>query len=336
MKFIQLLLLLSVSIIYSQKSKCYSIIDNEIISKLKNKDSKNIIPYFSKKDAAWGYFEKETKIKIIAPIFKEFKFFNPYIFIDFDSDLVDRYANINCRMRLYGSVENYKIELPDSASAIFSMISNDDKDIKKIKNINGFEIDSNNNLIAFNKKFYDRKTNSVGLSDFFKLNDTYYGILNQNDTYSIVNQNGKFIKGFKNLTNSPKIIYKTNNDILFLISKKDGYYEIKSLFNSLICKEKFNENVYIFNSNIIGYEKISFNGEVGIFDLIDFKWKIQPNNNLKIMSLEYSTNHDFYANSEIASKSIILENRKLSDIYIVTESQEIFDLDLNKFEPLNE
>lgn len=317
---------------YSQNKQCDEFIKNEIADKIRKYNSRNILPFFSENDKAWGYFDKDSKEILIQPVFKKHKFFDSYIFFDLESDLVNIKTNLECKFRLFGSLENYRIELPDSASA--SIVSfNQINERKKIKDIKGFEIDSENNLIAFNEKFFNKKSKQADLSDFFKIKNKAYAIFEKDDKFSIVSEDGNFVKGFVDLNNEPIFVYFDANDVLFLINQNDELYEIKSLKGKKSCKEKFKNRIYFMNSQVIGYELINIEGQKGIFDMIKFKWIIKPNLNIKIKSLEYSTNHDFYDGKSTFYKSDIIKNRKLADIYIVTEDNKVLDLNLVEYKP---
>lgn len=334
-KYIIFSLLIFNSILFSQNKKCIDFIENNLIVKFKNYDSRYLIPYYSEKHNAWGYFDGKTNNKVLDPIFKSYNFFNPYIFINVKEDILNSKNEIqNCNFRLFGSSNNFKIEYPDTTYVTFvSLNANNEKLV--IKESKGFEIDSNNKLIACNNKFFNKETNKYMLSNFFKIKDLNFAIFKNKDKYSIVDENGKFMKEFKNMLSEPKIIYFDTKDVLFFIHENENAYKVKSLYNTLICNEIFENEVYFTTSDVVGYQKISKDESSGIFDFIDFKWILKPNNKIYVDSFEYSSNIDFYEINSTNEKSKILNNRINADFYIITKDKKVYDLNLNELKPLD-
>ena len=66
----------------SQKSSCEEKLEAQLLSKIKNYESKNLVPYYSEKDKKWGFLDKESRKKITRPIFKKPVFFSPWLRAD--------------------------------------------------------------------------------------------------------------------------------------------------------------------------------------------------------------------------------------------------------------
>ncbi|SHJ10453.1 hypothetical protein [Flavobacterium terrae] len=318
------------------QNKCFEFVKNKIISNIEKYDSKKILPYYSEESKLWGYFDLTTGNKVVEPVLKKYKFFSPYIYLDFESDFESKNLNFeNCRLRLYVIEEKFKIELPDTvlAEVAFNFSNNE---IKKVKEIDGFEVDKQNNLISYNKKFYDNKKSDTRLSDFFKINNINYALATMDDHFTIVDQSGKIIKELKSKVSQPEFLYRDENEAFFVTEDKENNYKIQSIFgNTNSSKVSFNEILDLQLIKALGFSIVTIKGKMGVYDFVKFEWVIEPTNKFKIESLEYSSNIDVYDGDIVKTKEKILLNRKESDLYIVTEKNKIFDLKLNQIRPRN-
>ena len=341
-KIILLSCLLFLSNLHSQELTCEQKVKKFLIDKIKKYKSDELLPYYSKKENKWGFFDMKSKIKVTKPIFMEGNFFSPNLYIYYSLDTNGR--ENGCDGKISGSSSNYKItnikgsSYEPSLSEYVPVLALDYK--KYIDDsTSGFEVDNNNKIIKFNSKFYNNETSIPIDLDPIYLKGNFYTVINYkiNDisTFSIINQNGETVSGFEN---SSKNLYPINSfsdsdDVLILIPNLNNTYKLKSLLKNLDLIENINDS-FIGDNNIkkLGYSLLKVNDEMGIFDFTTMNWKIKPDSKNDFSVLYYSSLEEITKQETIKG---VIENRKKVKIFIQNSKNEFYDLDMKLYKPKN-
>ena len=338
-KIILLSCLLFLSNLHSQELTCEQKVKKFLIDKIKKYKSDELIPYYSKKENKWGFFDMKSKIKVTKPIFKNAKFFFPKLYMFYDLEINNK--ENGCKGLVSGSNKKYKIiEIQKSDYQNYDMKEQPLTQIdysKLIDNsISGFEVE-NNKIIKFNSKFYNAESNEpINLNPIFFKGKFYTfinEIINSVNYYSIINQKGKKIPGFENLSS---YIYQTNlyedaNDIWFQIVKDNKNLKIKSLLENIELEDNFSDFNNYFPSSI-SYAILKIDNKLGIFDFTTMSWKIKPDSKNDFLDLHYSSLEEIPEQKTIKG---ILENRKKVKIFIQNSKNEFYDLDMKIYKPKN-
>lgn len=324
-----------------------------LIDKIKPYNSKDLIPYYSKKDRKWGFFHRASKKRLTTPILREEYFFQPdlHFYYSFEVNGED-----GCQGELLGSAQVYK--LTSVKSSVYEiMIAEAPKKEEDINyknfakdDIPGFELDENGNLTYFNSKYYNKKEDKPQLSDIFKINGKHYATAlyeeNGKKYYTIINQKGEVSKGFEKLETYPnrKQIFSNENDVWFLLEiAKDKY-----IFKSLLTGQTFNETFdyapsWKSKAQDIGYAIFSVNKQSGLLDLTTMQWIIKPSAKNDFVRLHYASSDplnfnyekDRYSYNPTVTNPIemIHHNRSISYIYIQNSKKQFLDLNLKLYKP---
>ena len=330
-KIILISCLLFLSNLHSQELTCEQKVKKFLIDKIKKYKSDELIPYYSKKENKWGFFDMKSKIKVTKPIFLNELFFDPKI--ESYGAFETKEKEMGCDFSLSGSHENYKIS---EIKALNIVQSEPEIDYSKLINntISGFEVD-NNRIIKFNVKFYNSEINRPIMSlNPILLKGKFYSIIyEQTDKpYSIINQEGKKMPGFENSISyfTQLASFEDADDILFQIKKDKNVSKIKSFLNNKELPDNFtsiNEN-----SRDIGYSILSVDNKLGIFDFTTMSWKIKPDSKNDFSDLYYTSLEEV---SEQKTIKGVLENRKKVKIFIKNSKNEFYDLDMKIYKPKN-
>ena len=338
-KIILISCLLFLSNLHSQELTCEQKVKKFLIDKIKKYKSDELIPYYSKKENKWGFFDMKSKIKVTKPIFKNAKLFCPELHMFYDLE-INRKEN-GCKGLVSGSNKKYKVlEIQKSDYQNYDMMEQPLTQIdysKLIDNsISGFEVE-NNKIIKFNSKFYNRDSNQpINLIPII-LKGKFYTLINEItnsvNTHSIINQEGKKMPGFENLSNYIQIItsFEDADDIWFKVVNDDKILKIKSLLNNTELEDNFIDyNIYYETS--ISYAILKVDNKLGIFDFTTMSWKIKPDSKNDFSDLYYTSLEEV---SEQKTIKGVLENRKKVKIFIKNSKNEFYDLDMKIYKPKN-
>ena len=341
-KIILLSCLLFLSNLHSQELTCEQKVKKFLIDKIKKYKSNELIPYYSKKENKWGFFDIKSKIKVTKPIFNDGYFFNPSLYIYYGLNTNGK--ENGCDGKISGSNSGYKIiSLKESIYELFSSDSAPTFIIDYSNYIDnstsGFEVNNNNKIIKFNSKFYNNETTKPIDLDPIYLKGNFYTVINYKikdiSTFSIINQSGETVSGFEN---SSKNLYPINSfsdsdDVLILIPNLNNTYKLKSLLKNLDLIENINDS-FIGDNNIkkLGYSLLKVNNEMGIFDFTTMNWKIKPDSKNDFSVLYYSSLEEITKQDTIKG---VIENRKKVKIFIQNSKNEFYDLDMKLYKPKN-
>ena len=340
-KIILISCLLFLSNLHSQELTCEQKVKKFLIDKIKKYKSDELIPYYSKKENKWGFFDMKSKIKVTKPIFSHGYFFNPSLYIYYDLDTNGK--ENGCDGKISGSNSNFKIiDLKESIYELFSESTPTfiiDYSSYVDNSTSGFEVNSNNKIIKFNSKFYNNETSiPIDLNPIY-LKGNFYTVINYKikdiSTFSIINQSGETVSGFENSSRKlyPVNLFSDSDDILILIQNPNNTYTLKSLLKNLDLIENINDS-FTGDNNIkeLGYSLLKINNEMGIFDFTTMNWKIKPDSKNDFSVLYYSSLEEITKQKTIKG---VLENRKKVKIFIQNSKNEFYDLDMKIYKPKN-
>lgn len=337
-KIVVLTLSLSFGTLMAQKSPCQINVEKELVSKIKKYSSKELIPYYSPKAEKWGYMDCESKKVLTPPYFAYPEFFNP------DLALPHMYFNkgeLICEGVLKGSNKDYDVSevvviqpfiVPQVTRRGSVDYTRDDSKLVK-KEITGFEVDENGELLHISSVFFDESTKTKMIRRIFSYKDEYFAIVNKRDAdgeyYAIINQKGDVLKGFEYLNGYPKIIESLNTAHSFWIwyENKEKKYVFKDFSTGEV---KVVLDSYLPTSDsVLGYTIATVNNKIGILDMMSMEWKVPPAKENDFKKLYYTTVKN---KSESMNRSVEY-NREDSYIYILNSKNTFYDLDMKEYKP---
>jgi|GEM_PF-1759530 len=333
--------------LFSQNFSCEDKVSKHLIDKVEKHESINLIPYFSKTENKWGFFDKKTRKIVTSPILNRVHFFKPNLRLFYEMNNGNQ--ENGCDANILGSKENYKTEfIKQSDYQVYEVESETRPKINYEKLINdeisGFEVNDNNKIIGFNSKFYNKKTKKSILKIWaIKFKNNYYAVvtekINDKNKYSIVNQQGDEMEGFENLSNFPiKVFhYRDSDDIWFYFKTEAGKYKFRSLLKNKEINGLFDRPLNLNNyAKTIGFAILKTNAKYGLLDLTTMSWRLKPKKKNDFVSLNYSSSevlsenyindrNNINFNKEIPIE-IIKQNRLKSNVYIQNSKREFYNL----------
>ncbi|MEG1376994.1 MAG: hypothetical protein RSC81_07965 [Myroides sp.] len=341
--------------VWAQNVSCEEKAKTMLIEKIKNYPSNQLIPYYSEKDDQWGYFDRKSKRKITEPVLREADFFHSHINLYYS--LETNGQENGCTGKIMGSKEGYRLEnfyesdyqIYETMMPAESMAKKTFKD-KVNSAVNGFEVDENRNLTAFNPKFYNEEKDQPNIYDIFQFKGEHYAVVSfKNNTEafcSVINQKGETFPGFEKLKNYPhrKQTYSHETDLWFLIETGENQFIFKSLFTGKQFADTF-DNIDNWENfaQTIGYAIMRTNNKKGVLDLTTMKWKVKPaaSNNfwylnyssLEPLAINYDKDEYSYNPTIIVPTEMIKNNRKNTYIYIHNSKNSFYDLNMKLYEP---
>lgn len=336
MKIIYIIFILFIPLYtLSQEANCRNTINEILISKIKQYESRNLIPYYSKDSDKWGLMHLKTKKKLTSPIFRDNTTFNPNLYTYFEFE--------NCQgVLVKSSVENYNIvEDEDENDPIPPLSAKSTTDKAITKKISGFEVSKEGHLSAYNKKFHNEKTGRANISGIFSVNGKYFAVLKNKQEFSIINKNGEVVNEFEKLKSYPllKYIYAEDKDAWIYVKDRNDHYIFKSLLkgNEIIGSFSHDQPYWSNYAETFGYQIIKSGDEIGLLDLISMKWKIKPSKENEIIYKLFYTCSKKLSQEIINNKQSIKsikQNRKIANIFIQSFENDVYDLRLNKIKPI--
>ena len=323
----------------AQESTCDERVNSLLINKVKPYSSIDLLPYYSAADNKWGYMHRKTKEKITEPILEYPLFFHPNISFNYAFE-IDGKPN-GCSGSIKGSEGDYAIEHLENQDyrdykAWGGEGSRPNDGFMVNDNIQGFEVDSNGKLSAFNPKFYNGANRSTLIKRVFKFQKNHYAIAefedNRKTYYHIISQDGKAMPGFDKLVYFPqqRSQFEEDTDLWFFVKDDKGKFLLHSLVNNQQLPYRFDNGW--FTNPIFGYAIMSENGATGIFDIYALSWKIRPKVANDFWTLHYASSND--VQNYGYSNAIVLEgSRKKVYIYVLTKNKVFYDLQMNKYVP---
>jgi len=338
MKILICVLLLSINLVNAQDMNCHEKVETLLIEKVKNYNSKDLIPYYSEKQKQWGFFDRNTGKILTEPILSRATFFNPNLelYYNFKPDESLDY----CNGKIYGSSFSYEVISTEETGFTLPTVEGP-IDIEKNKykifeknSINGFEVDEYGNLSYFNSKFYDVENDSPLIVEIIPFKNKYYALTkvieNEKHYYTFIDQNGEELTNFQKTKYYPNVkpIFSNDDDIWVLLKSSDGKYVYKSLFKNKTFKDSFDDDTIYGRdqSQNLGYVIYTVNNKNGVLDLTTMEWKIKPTNKIKFSYIEY-------ASSSVLDSKDIEQNRRNSNIYLQTNNHKFYDLNLKLYKP---
>lgn len=319
---------------FSQNTEvCENLIQRELISKIQKYKPTDLVPYYDAESKKWGFIHKKNKKIIVEAVFKNLQIFKP--------NLIVHSGGIgNCSLSLEYSSGTYshfkpivQPSLPPKPFPVYNAS-------ELVKDINGFEVNELGEIVTVNSMFFVfRDTNSnlgyLKLSNVFQYKNTYYGIVqNRDNSFSIYSDKGMIVDGFENLKSFPNIgnEYTDCNDLWILANIDSKEFIFKSLTTQETIKIDCSSPKCwdCVGRNFFGYQILEINGVIGVFDMVSMKWQIEPAAENKFHSIIYSSSIEI---EKCDSLEEIKQNRKQSEIYLLTFDNAIVDIKGKSIEP---
>lgn len=333
---------------FAQQATCTDIAEQYLIKKVKGYSSMDLIPYYSKKEDRWGYMDRISKKKLTEPIFSSPEFFSPTINPHSISNS-KKNSEWRCRGEIKGSKDHY--DTSDFVNIFFeepevAMRKNIDRiDYTKMfdSSIEGFKVNTAENLVAFNPKFYNSETKEPILRDISTYQDEHYAklivsIIDYNYRFSIINSKGEAIEGFKDIDSYPISVprFTDNNGLWFGLKEPNDEYLLKdAISNKVIGKIKDRYEIENRLSSFLGYAIVSLDKNTGVLDLTTMEWKIKPDAKNNFTKLYYSSLEELDSKmikNDLYSLEVLESNRKKANVYILTADNYFYDLEMNSYQ----
>ena len=323
---------------FSQDKICVDNLQAKIIDNIKMYPSNQLLPYYSDDMQKWGYFHKTSGKKLTEPLMDHINLFNPSTRFYFNCQ---NYSEC-CTVELMGSAQNYSVLKAEryfegKGDGSFGIATHRNAKQKIKEGLNGFEVDAKGELTFYNPKFYDPINDVAGIDDIVFLKGKYYAtaifVKDGKKAYSVIDQEGKSVKGFENLNYYPqqKLKYSDDNNVWYFIAAQGDHYELKSLFGNKKFDGITRIDEWNYYDRAFGYVIVEFGNKKGLLDLVSMKWKIKPSQKNDFTGIYYASLENIKTSHNEISSEVIKTNRRIVDVYILNSENKFYDLNLKLY-----
>lgn len=317
MRFIFLSILLALCVLGNAQTKSEyteeqlkAILEKEFAKVDKTKLTE-LVPY--KKNDRWGFIYADTKKIAIKPYFTYIDFFNPdfYGYVgDLEVEIIHKPFSID--------VYEHKEYCDDGCSKGFEKVFV----ISSKTNFRGFSVTDDGKLESYSDSYYI-DVNRRDISDPFEYRYEYYAIVNKEGKYAIIDVFGDPLGDFD-------FTYKriVLNEYVSGASVKWFYVEDfngQNFFINTRGQKKMvegNVKIPLFKNILFGISVVNNGSVSGIFDLNKMEWIIEPQTEIQIDVLYYSSDKEINCLDPL--------NRDKANIYfLVRRKDKEFYMDIN-------
>lgn len=312
------------------KKECEVQIKQNLIDKIQDIEPKDLAPFYDTVNKRWGFINGKSQEVVVPGLFKNLETFAPTL-----NAYPDRMGKCPAHVKYENGT--YSIYQPESQRLLPpSPVPRFDAN-KYVKDIPGFQVNENKEIIAVNAKFFAIASAGsdygyLRIKKLFVFDDLYYGVVrNEDNTFSIYSEKGDVLNGFENMASFPFICnsYSDRKD-LWIFAKIDAdNFSFKSIKSGKIVNIEANSPACwdCVGRNFFGYQILNVDGAIGLFDLIKMKWKIKPSKENRFHSLHFSSNVEI---NKCETLKELKRNRKLCTLYLQTYENTIVDIEGNE------
>lgn len=253
------------------EEKCHQWAKDNIIKKIKKHTPTNLLPYSDDNGMTWGLLDIKSRKRVIAPIFKHFVVFNPFLI--FNKEGCEQRIKIDNYYNVYTSYGDEKIGFLQEGYDYTDEL--------------GFKVDEKGKMLSYSKSYKKSELDRENISNPIKINEKYYAIIYADDRHYLINSKGEEQGlSFKEL----KAFYHKDDNGEFLFSYIDDH-NVNGLIT--LSGRKIMEGE-LLSPPISDWYDFEYSIQAnhthsGVLDLSTLQWVIKPQTKFHIYKVIYTS-----------------------------------------------